>query len=67
MQAFGQEFFHMGGYAAFVWPSFAVWALVMAGLAVWCLADRKRQMAKAEALEARLGGRRRAAAGGERA
>ncbi len=28
------EFFHMGGYAAFIWPAFAVAAAVMAGLAV---------------------------------
>jgi len=59
-------FLDMGGYAAFVWPSFAVWALVMAGLTIWCLADRRRQIAKAEALEAALGGRKRASrAGGE--
>lgn len=61
-----QEFLDMGGYSAFVWPSFAVWALVMAGLTIWCLMDRKRQITKAEALEAALGGRKRASsAGGE--
>ena len=28
------EFFHMGGYAAFIWPAFAVAAAAMAGPAV---------------------------------
>ncbi|GAK44253.1 heme exporter protein CcmD [Tepidicaulis marinus] len=53
------EFFHMGGYAPFIWPSFALWALVMTGLALWGLADKRRQMAKAKELEEKLGGRRR--------
>jgi heme exporter protein D len=53
------EFFHMGGYAPFIWPSFALWALVMAGLALWGLADKRRQMAKVQELEEKLGGRRR--------
>lgn len=28
-------FFEMGGYAAFVWPSYALTLAVLAGLAAW--------------------------------
>jgi heme exporter protein D len=28
------EFFHMGGYAAFVWPSFGITAAVMIGIVI---------------------------------
>ena len=45
-------FFHMGGYAAFVWPSFAVTSLVMVGL----LAITIRAFRRAEADLTRLEG-----------
>jgi len=28
------EFIHMGGYAAFVWPSFGITALIMIAIAI---------------------------------
>ncbi len=31
------SFLHMGGYAAFIWPSFAITAVVLAGLFVHSL------------------------------
>ena len=44
-----QAFFEMGGYAAFVWPSYALTLLVLAGQAGWsrwqhALAVREAQM-----------------------
>ena len=46
-----QTFFAMGGYAAFVWPAYALAAIVLAGL----LAVSLRQLLKAEAELAALG------------
>ncbi len=46
------EFFRMGGYAAYVWPSYAVTFAVVAGLVVWIVrADSKaaRDLARLEA------------------
>jgi heme exporter protein CcmD len=31
------NYFAMGGYAAFIWPSYALSVLTLAGLAVWSL------------------------------
>jgi heme exporter protein D len=41
------EFFHMGGYAAYVWPAYGAAALGLGGLVVWCwraLVARRREM-----------------------
>ncbi len=48
------EFFDMGGYAAFVWPSYAVGALVLVGLLV---ATRRTLKAREATLKALEGGR----------
>jgi len=43
------DYFAMGGYAAFVWPAYAMSALVMIGLAVTAwrnLRVRERDLAK---------------------
>ena len=37
------EFLHMGGYALFVWPAFAVAAVVLTVLLVWSIRDLRRQ------------------------
>jgi heme exporter protein D len=37
-----QNFFAMGGYARFVWPAYAVAALVLLGLLAWSLASYRR-------------------------
>ncbi len=37
-----QNFFAMGGYARFVWPAYAVAALVLLGLLVWSLGSYRR-------------------------
>ena len=58
MSALG-EFFAMGGYAAFVWPAYGVAAAVLAGLAFHAARRRRARRAELEALEARLGPRRR--------
>jgi len=52
-----REFFEMGGYAAFVWPAYAVTFLVV----VWNILAARRSLARARA-EAR---RRLAQRGGE--
>jgi len=47
-------FFSMGGYAAFVWPAFAVAAAVLIGLLAQSLASyrrRQRELARLEAPE----------------
>ena len=46
-----QNFFAMGGYAPFVWPAYALAAVVLIGLLVTSL----RQLRKAEAELAALG------------
>jgi len=56
------EFFHMGGYAAYVWSVYALGLLVPLALAVQSLADYRRQLRLAEALEREAGGRVRRAA-----
>ncbi|HEX4113600.1 MAG TPA: heme exporter protein CcmD [Stellaceae bacterium] len=46
----------MGGYAAFVWPAFAVAAAIMAGLAIQSLGNyrrRQRELARLERDDAR--------------
>jgi len=46
-----QAFFAMGGYAAFVWPAYALAGIVLVGLLIVSL----RQLRKAEAELAALG------------
>jgi len=42
----------LGPHAAFIWISYAVVTLTVAGLIVWLIADGRRQSADLEALEA---------------
>ena len=42
------EFFEMGGYAAYVWPAYGAFALILGGLAVWGV---RRNRAVRETLE----------------
>ncbi len=69
------EFLRMGGYAAYVWPSYLVAAAVLIGLLVATLRNLRLQERRAALLESELPARRRrrrssgasAPAGGERA
>ncbi|MFQ5955131.1 MAG: heme exporter protein CcmD [Kiloniellales bacterium] len=54
-------FLQMGGYAAFVWPAFAVTAVVLAGLLVASLSTLSARERLLRALEAGGRGRRQAA------
>lgn len=54
----------MGGYAAFVWPAYAVSVLVMAGVAVQSLLDLRAQRRLVSELEAGERSRPRAPARG---
>lgn len=45
-------FFAMGGYAAFVWPAYAVSVLVMVALAVQSVVDLRAQRRLVSELEA---------------
>ncbi|MBX3445422.1 MAG: heme exporter protein CcmD [Parvibaculaceae bacterium] len=57
------EFFHMGGYAAYVWTCYGLAAAVVAALVWQSLSDWRRQSSLADKLEKAAGGRvRRAAA-----
>ena len=55
-------FFHMGGYAAFVWPSLALTVAVMGGLLVATLRQLRRRQRRLAELEAAGAQRRRRAA-----
>jgi len=52
------EFFHMGGYAAFVWPSFGITALVMIGIAIDSWRSFVQERATLEKLQSQRPGRR---------
>ena len=52
-------FFAMGGYAAFIWPAFALTAVIMLGLLLQSRRQWRAQQAALEALQAAGGGRRR--------
>jgi heme exporter protein D len=54
-------YFEMGGYAAFVWPAYAIAAVAMAGLVAATLRDLARQRALLASLEGE-GARKRAPA-----
>jgi heme exporter protein D len=49
------DFLAMGGYAAFVWPSFAVTAVVMALVLIASLRDLKRNQKTLDALKSAEG------------
>jgi len=51
------EFFHMGGYAGYIWPAIGVTVLVMAGLLVQSVADLRTQRRLLGGLEATDGPR----------
>lgn len=61
-----EHYFAMGGYADFVWPAYAIVAIVMIGLVVFTRIDLVRQRALLDALEGTLankdGSRKRAPA-----
>ncbi len=46
------EFFAMGGYAAFVWPSYGIAFGVMAGLLFWAWISARQGEAEVERLRA---------------
>ncbi|MCY3671134.1 MAG: heme exporter protein CcmD [Alphaproteobacteria bacterium] len=50
------EFFHMGGYAAYVWPAYGVAAAVLAGLLAESVLRLRRARRRLAALEAADGG-----------
>ncbi|MGA3305357.1 MAG: heme exporter protein CcmD [Stellaceae bacterium] len=54
-------FFAMGGYARFVWPAYAVAALVLLGLLFWSLARYRRIKIQLAAREAKSPRRRKQA------
>jgi len=61
------EFFHMGGYAVFVWSSYGIVAGVLIGLTVWTFASLRRASAELKDLEALAPRRRRRAPGANEA
>lgn len=60
-----REYLAMGGYAAFVWPSYGVTALVMAAILVLTLRRLRQRQRALKTLENTLGtgGRRRRGSG----
>ena len=53
------SFFEMGGYAVFVWPAYAVTAVVLVGLLWLSLRDGRRQRELMDVLSSDRRGRRR--------
>ncbi len=53
------QFFAMGGYAVFVWPSYALSVIVPAALAVWTLSANRRTREALRRLEAQEQGKHR--------
>lgn len=49
------EFLAMGGYAAFVWPAYAIAAVIMAGLTIDSWRGLAREKATLEKLQAQSG------------
>ncbi|HYH17280.1 MAG TPA: heme exporter protein CcmD [Azospirillum sp.] len=60
------EFFAMGGYAAYIWPSYALAAVVLVGLLVATLKSLRATEATLKALEGSRGPRRRNQKNGNR-
>lgn len=52
-----EEFFHMGGYAFFVWSCYGAALIVIAGLIWQSVADYRAQARLVETLEKAAGGR----------
>jgi heme exporter protein D len=46
------EFFAMGGYGAYVWPSYIIAALVVGGMAIQTIREWRRARDRLRALEA---------------
>ncbi|NQV48482.1 MAG: heme exporter protein CcmD [Rhodospirillaceae bacterium] len=46
------EFFSMGGYAGYVWPSYLISAAVMVGLLIASLRGQKAAIAELKSLDA---------------
>lgn len=46
------EFFAMGGYAGFIWSSYAIVAIVLIGLLIISLRELRTRRAEVETLEA---------------
>ena len=40
------EFFHMGGYAFYVWTSMSLTAIVLAANAIWAVRYHKQQLSR---------------------
>jgi heme exporter protein D len=57
------SFLEMGGYARFVWPSFAVTLVVLAGLLIESVRTLKARQQHLAALQAAAQSRRKGAAG----
>ena len=53
-----QEFLAMGGYAEFVWPSYAVTALVMGGILYLTLRRLRARERELQSMEGKHPGRR---------
>ncbi len=62
-----RTFVEMGGYAAFVWPSFALTLAVMLGFLATTLRDLRARERRLRQLEARRPARRRPRGGGAEA
>jgi heme exporter protein D len=60
------EFFHMGGYAFYVWASYGLSAVVILAAIWWSLRDYRMQKGLVAQLEALSGGRVRRAASAPR-
>ncbi len=58
-----RTFFEMGGYAAFVWPSFALTLAVMLGFLTTTLRDLRARERRLRQLEAQRPARRRSRGG----
>lgn len=50
------EFLDMGGYAAYVWPSYAISAVVLIGMLIASLRTTKARRQALDALERQEGG-----------
>lgn len=46
------DFLNMGGYAGFVWPSYGLTVVVLLALVIQTLSERRRNMARLDALRA---------------
>jgi heme exporter protein D len=53
------QYLAMGGYAAFVWPAYALALIVLGGLAVQSLRAYRRNLRELETLQRQRPGRRR--------